>query len=564
MFDKLGKNPNILTLLNDQQRYERDWAARHLPAMDRLKRNGLSFRNAFTAACACSPSRASLLTGTYSSQTGVLHTLALPSDNSNGDSPPGYSQQPLLPTQPNLARMLTTAGYKVVWKGKWHVSLPVNGTNYWTADDIVYIREAYGFDDWDPNDAGNSVADYSTLGGGDLYGNDTRFVAGVRLSGDQDSPAAQSALEFLRTYDPSDGPFCLMVSIVNPHDIWVAPGFPSDSGYTEGTGSEFGLPVPQNVDEDLSTKPSAQGVFRTTYDATTVKELGASKSLKLPVNQSNYVNFYAYLQTLADRHVMSILSELDNRGLTESTLIVRLADHGEMGMAHGMREKMYNAYEETIHVPLIVSNPVLFPEPKETDALVSSVDILPTLARIAGVHDLYEYVFRGVDLTPVLEDPGQGVQDLVHFCYDDGYLTGDVPPYIRAIRTDDWLYAVYFNTEGSKFEYEMYNVKSDPHENTNLAGIEEHGHQLRILHTKLHEKMKSAGTAPAGIPLVSPQLEAIAKQADDKSLIPDVRWPTAIEAVEQSRKQRQRERPDFEGLAGKMKNKGFWIAHARS
>ena len=269
-------------------------------------------------------------------------------------------------------------------------------------------------------------------------------------------------------------------------------------------------------------------------------------------------------QTLADRHVMSILNELETRGLTDSTLIVRLADHGEMAMAHGLREKMYNAYEETMHVPLIVSNPVLFPEPQETEALVSLVDILPTLARIAGVYDLYEYVFRGVDLTPVLEEPAQRGQDLVHFCYDDGYLPGDVPPYMRAIRTDDWLYAIYFNTPGSRFEYEMYNVKVDPYENTNWAGIAEHAHQLRMLHTQLQEKMQAAGTTPAGIPLVSPQLEAEAKKTDDSNLIPALHWPTAHEAVEQSRKQRHRHRSDFTKLAGKLTHRGFWMAQARS
>ena len=72
------------------------------------------------------------------------------------------------------------------------------------------------------------------------------------------------------------------------------------------------------------------------------------------------MNFYAHLQTLADGHVGEILDALDECGLTESTLIVRLADHGEMGMCHGLREKMYTAYEEAIHVPLIFSNPLLF------------------------------------------------------------------------------------------------------------------------------------------------------------------------------------------------------------
>src|SRR5262245_39057887 len=92
--DKLKKKPNILILLNDQQRYERDWpltwAVKHLPAMQRLKRHGLSFHNVFSAACACSPSRAALLTGTYSAQTGVYHTLVVAGDDRLGGAPAGY------------------------------------------------------------------------------------------------------------------------------------------------------------------------------------------------------------------------------------------------------------------------------------------------------------------------------------------------------------------------------------------------------------------------------------------------------------------------------------------
>ena len=59
---------------------------------------------------------------------------------------------------------------------------------------------------------------------------------------------------------------------------------------------------------------------------------------------------------------------------------MRCADHGEMGLSHGgLRQKMFNVYEETINVPLVVSNPVLFPRRRETDALASLVDVLPTL-----------------------------------------------------------------------------------------------------------------------------------------------------------------------------------------
>ncbi len=59
-----------------------------------------------------------------------------------------------------------------------------------------------------------------------------------------------------------------------------------------------------------------------------------------------------------------------------------------MGLAHGgLRQKAFNAYEETVNVPLVVSNPVLFPKPTETEALGSLVDVLPTMLDLAGGRD---------------------------------------------------------------------------------------------------------------------------------------------------------------------------------
>ena len=81
------------------------------------------------------------------------------------------------------------------------------------------------------------------------------------------------------------------------------------------------------------------------------------------------------------------LGDADDPGsLRARTVVVRCADHGEMGLSHGgLRQKAFNAYEETINVPLVVSNPVLFPAPAETDALASLVDLLPTMLTLAGV-----------------------------------------------------------------------------------------------------------------------------------------------------------------------------------
>ena len=71
--------------------------------------------------------------------------------------------------------------------------------------------------------------------------------------------------------------------------------------------------------------------------------------------------------------------------MLENTLIIHTADHGEMGMAHGgMRQKNFNVYEETLRVPLVYSNPKLFTKRGSSQALVSHVDFLPTLASLVG------------------------------------------------------------------------------------------------------------------------------------------------------------------------------------
>ena len=92
---------------------------------------------------------------------------------------------------------------------------------------------------------------------------------------------------------------------------------------------------------------------------------------------------------MVDEKIGRLLTALgradDPESLRSRTVIVRTSDHGELGLSHGgLRQKIFNAYEETIRVPLVVSSPRLFPQPRESDALVSLLDIVPTLLGLAG------------------------------------------------------------------------------------------------------------------------------------------------------------------------------------
>jgi arylsulfatase A-like enzyme len=218
--------------------------------------------------------------------------------------------------------------------------------------------------------------------------------------------------------------------------------------------------------------------------------------------QLGYARFYAYLNQQVDAQILKLLNALDAQGLTNDTIIVRSSDHGELAMSHGrMRQKFYNAYRESLSVPLIISNPLLYPQPQSTDALASLIDVLPTLASLTGVPEPEQYGFQGRDLSPILADPGATVQDVLHFTYEDDVFPVKAADCIRAIVEPDWKYAVYYDPfSGAPTEYEMYDLRQDPLEMTNLAHASHaspasDAHRAR-LHRRLIDVMEANGTTP--------------------------------------------------------------------
>jgi arylsulfatase A-like enzyme len=151
-----------------------------------------------------------------------------------------------------------------------------------------------------------------------------------------------------------------------------------------------------------------------------------------------------------------------------------------MGLTHGgLRQKNFNFYEEATRVPLVYSNPKLFPKPAQTEALVSHVDFLPTLASLAAAPKSARAKWQGVDYSKLVLHPhaDKSVQDYVVFTYDDyqsGQKTGPYPQppnHIVSIREGRWKLAKYYDTSENPVppQWEMYDLKTDPLEKTNLA-----------------------------------------------------------------------------------------------
>jgi arylsulfatase A-like enzyme len=510
-FADLSKKPNILIIITDQERevmhWPEGWAEANLPARRRLMANGLHFTRAQCSTAACSSSRATFLTGLYPAQHGVKNIIAC--DNLKDRV---QRRLPILPSNlPNLATVMAAAGYHVVFKGKLHLTRPVKydrkrKKHYWSDADVAHLAERYGFHGWNPPDMSDPISVHD-LGGGSIN-NDGRYVDGSGTAAGENVPFdeqyRQSAVNFLNTYD-GDKPFCLIVALVNPHDVQEYPGrgvrgislHPTfvQGGYRLEDFVNLPIGLPPNVEDDLSTKPSVHSSFRQ------LLAIGTGH-VRTRQRQLNYARFYAYLNQQVDAQIGKLLDTLDARRLTNDTLVIRTSDHGELAMSHGrMRQKFYNAYRESLSVPLIISNPRLYPEPRSTGAFASLIDVVPTLATVAGSPEPQQYGFKGHDLTPIFSNPKATVQDFLHFTYEDDVFPVKGADCIRALVEDNWKYAVYYDPfTDAPTEYEMYDLRRDPLEMTNLAHPAHRTPESDIerarLHRRLIDVMQTNGTMP--------------------------------------------------------------------
>lgn len=528
----MPRKPNFMIVITDQQSgkpyWPEGWEEKNLPAMRLLKENGITFNRAYTNSCTCSPARVTMLTGLYPAQHGVTEVLEfdnvkrfvtdLPSDQENAAQNVSLNvkerRQRGMPSNiQNLAKVLRTAGYNVIFKGKWHLTKPANWVidpqkdidqKYWTSVDAQQLAERYGFDGWTWPDAGDNLA-IENMGAGTTK-NDQRFVDGrgqAAKYGDvpYDILEPHSVVNFLRTYD-SDKPFCLIVSLVNPHDVLAYPALYQSAGYQDSDFQHLPIDRPPTWNEDLSTKPRSQSQFLK------VANIGNYQIGPDDVNlQLGYCRFYAYLCKHVDEQILQVLNALKESPHFDDTVVVRISDHGDMAMSHGLqRQKMYNMYEETLNIPFVISNPNLFKDCRgtQTDSLVSLIDLLPTLANLAGVPDLDRWIFKGKDLSPILSNPRAEVQNHIHFTYEDLYFFVPAANHMRAIVEKRWKYAVYYDIyTDSPFEYEMYDlaVPVDQREVRNLGHPDtevtpEVAAERERLHQKLIHVMETLGTFP--------------------------------------------------------------------
>ena len=177
--------------------------------------------------------------------------------------------------------------------------------------------------------------------------------------------------------DRADGPWLAVASFVNPHDIG-SYGMMWDQLWALGEPDDS---VPE-IDEapsqgdSFAGRPACQEQW---------KDIWPQILYDQPTD-NRYWRSYYHLHRLVDQAIGRVLESLEASGMADDTIVVLTSDHGEMLGAHGgMQQKWYNAFEETVHVPLLVRGPGVMPASGGVSIPTSHVDLVPTLMGLAGI-----------------------------------------------------------------------------------------------------------------------------------------------------------------------------------
>ena len=427
----MAEQPNIILILTDH--FRPDAVGLSTPNLQLLTERGVRFTNACCASPLCQPARASIITGKFPSQHGIC----------------GNQADPIHPDlrADTFMNHLQAAGYFTALIGKHHY-LDRFGLGMDVTDDAPQIK-LYGFDS-----VVQVVDDDENLHNDDAYTHHLRkkgllekfrnlfdelaWECKPHPFEEEDTPdgfIGRQCVEFIRGYDRRQ-PFYLNLSFIGPHPPYWHPGELRHD--------------PEAMHEPLGStdnRPLQRGSVK--YQAL---------SLSARENRAHYMDKCA----LIDRWGGLMMNVLKERGFFENTVIIFTSDHGDNLGDFGIWDKRY-FFEQCVGVPLICAGPgIQAGDGRSGDriskAMVSHLDLYPTLLDIAGVSRRSDHTFWGRSLAPLL----RGEIGTHHQAVFAELATSVM------IRTAAWK--LVFDPEQGGVTH-FYNLARDPKELENLAGV---------------------------------------------------------------------------------------------
>jgi N-acetylglucosamine-6-sulfatase len=419
-----GPRPSFVVVVADDMAYglfgpERRFPFLRLPNLERLTARGVSFDHAYVTTSLCSPSRATLLSGLYAHTHGVF----------------ANEQAELGPDTATYPKLLQAAGYETAFVGKWHMNAqtdaPRPGFAYWLS-----FRGQGVYENPLLNENGRAI----------------------QRTGYLTDLLTDYAVDWLRR--PRTTPFVLILAHKAPHN----PAVPAPRHAS--MFPDAALPEPASFEDSFADKPSWQrryarcGGVAAAFANCPDPQPAALAPAPWPAQDPGQL---AYLRTLLalDESLGRVMAELDAQGRTASTYVVFVSDNGLFLGEHRIGDKRL-AYEESLHVPLVVAGPGI--APRRAEPTVLNLDLAPTLLELAGVAKPAE--MQGRSFAGVLRGSEGEIRDSFLYEYaNDAFLP--VIPDILAVRQPNRKYVMYPQSPG---EEELYDLVNDPHELTNLAG----------------------------------------------------------------------------------------------
>jgi choline-sulfatase len=450
---------NILLFMTDQQRWDAlgcvgGWV--ETPKLDLLAAEGVRFANAYSNSPVCVPARVSLATGRYPHNTGVWQ----------------HEPHTLPPDGPTWMRAIRDAGYGTSVFGKTHLH-PHTGD----LRDREHLVHAYGLDHVDevagPRASARCRSNLTDLweeaGVYEDYKRDLKDRYTTKPWVARPSPlplelyadvyVGQQAARYLRGYREPKPWFC-WVSFGGPHEPWDAPE-PYASRYDPAD-----MPAPVEREEEgrrdrprgwLDEKLSGGGVA---FEPGDVARLRAN---------------YAGKVALIDDQIGDVLKAVADRGEMDRTVVAFVSDHGEMNGDHNLLYKQ-NFLSPAVRVPLILRLPGKgHPSGMVADTLVELMDLGATLVDLAGGDQIPSS--RARTLAPVIEDPAFPHREVAL-----SELRREI-----MIATGDWKMALNRDRE----VYMLHDLRADPSETRNLAGLPEYEDVARELDQQLEDVVEA-------------------------------------------------------------------------
>lgn len=323
---------------------------------------------------------------------------------------------PLDASRANLGTSFQAAGYRTCYIGKWHLG----GVR----------AEPYGYDQsfvWTGTGTHFDKADFHPSSG------EPQHPQGYNAT-----IMTNQAIAFMEEPDPK--PFFVMISWDPPHSSFLDAPEEKKRLYSEGS-----LPYPPNVSftegADKETSP------------------GWAK-----FGWPTYQGYHAHISAIDDE-LGRLMRFLDERNLTDNTIVIYTSDHGSMMGSHGLGGKR-QPYEESIRVPFLVRWPGVVPAGRRSDSLFGTIDILPTLCSLAGVTPRHRC--SGENFSPTVlgrRGPQPRFQPIMHMAKEHASGGENHPaPLFRGVRSDRYTFAAYHDGGGCLFDN-----KDDPHQMINLC-----------------------------------------------------------------------------------------------